>query len=90
MRTVLAPAMLETLGRNRSRNIPRVRAFETGTVFSQNPEDPAGLPVERDSLCLGLYGDRLVVGQGTRGGWIPFGPERLITASAVAAASLRL
>lgn len=33
------------------------------------------------ALCLGLYGDKLVVGQGTRGGWIPFGPERLITAS---------
>lgn len=33
------------------------------------------------ALCVGFYGDRLHVGQGTRGGWVPFGPERLITAS---------
>ena len=32
-------------------------------------------------ICIGFYGDRLRVGQGTRGGWVPFGPERLITAS---------
>lgn len=32
-------------------------------------------------ICLGLYGDRLRVGQGTRGGWVSFGPERLVTAS---------
>jgi hypothetical protein len=33
------------------------------------------------ALCIGFYGDRLRVGQGTRGGWEPFGPERLVTAS---------
>jgi hypothetical protein len=33
------------------------------------------------AVCIGFYGDRLRVGQGTRGGWVPFGPERLITAS---------
>jgi hypothetical protein len=32
-------------------------------------------------VCLGLCGRSLQVGQGTRGGWIPFGPERQITAS---------
>lgn len=31
--------------------------------------------------ALGLYGSRLKVGYGSRGGWDPFGPERLITRS---------
>jgi len=35
----------------------------------------------RGALCVGFYGDKLHIGQGTHGGWIPFGPERLITAS---------
>lgn len=33
------------------------------------------------ALCVGFYGEGLHVGQGTCGGWVPFGPERLITAS---------
>lgn len=32
-------------------------------------------------VCLGFYGKALEIGQGTRGGWLPFGPERLITDS---------
>lgn len=31
--------------------------------------------------CLGFYGEDLEIGQGTRGGWVPFGPERIVTAS---------
>jgi hypothetical protein len=31
--------------------------------------------------AVGLYGQRLVVGYGSRGGWDTFGPERLITRS---------
>ncbi len=31
--------------------------------------------------AVGFYGDDLKVGYGSCGGWIPFGPERLITAS---------
>ncbi|MGE4291966.1 MAG: FIST signal transduction protein [Desulfovibrio sp.] len=40
-----------------------------------------------DGLCdscvtgVGLYGDSLCIGCGSRGGWKPFGPERLITRS---------
>lgn len=38
--------------------------------------------VMSDSVaCLGFYGEALEVGQGSRGGWLPFGPERLVTAS---------
>lgn len=32
-------------------------------------------------VALGLYGDRLKVGYGSFGGWIPFGSERVITKS---------
>lgn len=32
-------------------------------------------------VCLGFYGEGLKIGQGTRGGWLPFGPERVITES---------
>jgi hypothetical protein len=32
--------------------------------------------------AVGLYGERLRIGHGSRGGWICFGPERLITRSA--------
>lgn len=31
--------------------------------------------------CLGFYGEDLEIGQGCRGGWVPFGPERLVTES---------
>lgn len=31
--------------------------------------------------CLGFYGPDLEIGQGCRGGWVPFGPERLVTRS---------
>ena len=32
--------------------------------------------------AIGFYGDRLKVGYGSVGGWLPFGPERVITKSA--------
>lgn len=31
--------------------------------------------------AVGLYGDSLVIGHGSGGGWVPFGPERLVTRS---------
>lgn len=31
--------------------------------------------------AVGLYGDSLTIGYGSQGGWLPFGPERLITAA---------
>lgn len=33
-------------------------------------------------VAIGLYGEKLRIGCGSRGGWEPFGPERLITRSA--------
>ena len=56
MRTILTPAMLETLGRNFSRSIDTVKAFEIGKTFSKNLMDPDGLPDEQDALAIGCYG----------------------------------
>lgn len=40
-----------------------------------------GTPKQGTIAALGFYGDRLKVGYGSMGGWSPFGPERVITAS---------
>lgn len=40
-----------------------------------------GLPERGSVAILGLYGERLKVGYGSKGGWDPFGPERLVTES---------
>jgi phenylalanyl-tRNA synthetase beta chain len=56
MRTILTPAMMEVLGRNFSRNIDAVRAFEIGNTFTANLVDPEALPDEQDNLCIGMYG----------------------------------
>jgi phenylalanyl-tRNA synthetase beta chain len=54
MRTTLLPAMLETLGRNYSRNNARAMAFEIGNTFFDSGEGL--LPEERIALSLGAYG----------------------------------
>ena len=36
---------------------------------------------EKIAAAIGFYGERLMVGCGSLGGWDPFGPERLITRS---------
>jgi phenylalanyl-tRNA synthetase beta chain len=56
MRTILTPGMMEVLGRNYSRNIEAVKAFEIGNTFTANLLDPEGLPDEQDNLVLGMYG----------------------------------
>ncbi len=57
MRTILTPAMMEVLGRNFTRNIEAVRAFEIGNTFTANMVDPEELPDEQDNLCIGMYGN---------------------------------
>lgn len=56
MRTILTPAMLETLGRNYSRGVETAKAYEIGTTFSANVFDPEELPDEQDAMSIGLYG----------------------------------
>lgn len=49
--------------------------FEETAVCLDGPE-----PTQQ-VVAVGLYGERLHVGYGSRGGWDPFGPERRITRS---------
>lgn len=49
--------------------------FERTTVWTHDP------PANDTVVALGLYGDALRVGFGTKGGWRPFGPERRVTRS---------
>lgn len=57
MRTTLIPNLLEVLGRNFSRNISRVQAFEIGNTFFNHLTSPENLPEERDSMVVGCYGE---------------------------------
>lgn len=49
--------------------------FERTCVCLDGPE-----PTQQ-VVAIGLYGERLHIGYGSRGGWDPFGPERRITRS---------
>ena len=58
MRTILTPQMLEVMGRNYSRNLEAMKAFEIGNTFMANMMDPKALPYESDNMSIGLYGPR--------------------------------
>ena len=49
--------MLEVLGRNFSRNVENVRAYEIGITFLKNYVDENALPIESRNLCIGAYGE---------------------------------
>ncbi|MBI3764685.1 MAG: FIST C-terminal domain-containing protein [Chloroflexi bacterium] len=49
--------------------------FGQTLVFLDSTPEPEKIAV------LGFYGDRLKIGYGSKGGWDPFGPERLVTRS---------
>lgn len=53
LRDSLIPQMLETLGRNRSRQAREAALFEMGRVFFK---DSAGRYAEEDRVCVGLFG----------------------------------
>lgn len=57
MRTILTPQLLEVMGRNYSRNLPEMAAFEIGHTFMKNILNPKELPLESDNLSIGMYGD---------------------------------
>lgn len=50
-------------------------AFKSTLTIGPRGVDPHGL------VGLGLYGDDLVLGHGSFGGWVPFGPVRKVTRS---------
>jgi len=56
MRTSTLPSMMESLGRNYSRNNDYAKIFEIGKVYIKN-EDETKLPTEKNILTIGIYGD---------------------------------
>ena len=50
-----------------------------GARFTRTAVCVDGPTPSQQIVAIGLYGARLQVGCGSRGGWEPFGPERLIT-----------
>lgn len=57
LRTILMPGMLEVLGRNFSRQVDKVRAYEIGNTFMKNLIEPDGLPDESYNLTIGCFGE---------------------------------
>lgn len=56
MRTTTLHSMMESLGRNYSRNNDYVRLFEIGKVYIPK-DDQNELPTEKNILTIGIYGD---------------------------------
>lgn len=57
MRPTLAPDMLKTLSFNMSHLTPEARLYEMAAVFDPSNRTPEGLPTERQTLSIGLYGE---------------------------------
>ena len=55
MRTSTIPSMMESLGRNYSRNNDYAKLFEIGKVYIKAEGEK--LPVEKNVLTIGIYGD---------------------------------
>ena len=56
MRTAILPNLLEVLGRNSSRNNPRMVCFEIGNTF-RTKRNEEGIPSESYAIAIGGYGD---------------------------------
>ncbi len=56
MRTSILPSMMESLARNYTRSNNYARLFEMGKIYLPN-EDENELPMERNILTIGIYGD---------------------------------
>lgn len=52
-----------------------------GTAFQRTWVLAQGVPAPGRIVAVGLYGESLGVGHGSRGGWDVFGPERVVTRS---------
>lgn len=50
-----------------------------GTRFQETRTILGGQVYPSRVVAIGFYGDRLVVGSGSKGGWKPFGPARRVT-----------
>lgn len=52
-----------------------------GTAFEKTQTLGAGGIKENQAVAVGFYGDAIMIGHGSYGGWDPFGPLRKITGS---------
>ena len=52
-----------------------------GTQFAVTGVGVDGPPRENLAVAIAFCGDSIVVGTGTAGGWVPFGPERTVTSA---------
>jgi len=52
-----------------------------GSRFQRTWVLSRGIPSSNRIAAVGLYGDRIRIGHGSRGGWDIFGPERVVTRS---------
>lgn len=57
MRTTLIPNMMELLSRNYNYGVERAFAFEIGNMFIPKEIPVKNLPIERKTLCIGMYGE---------------------------------
>ncbi len=76
-------ALLQGLSHTLGANIPVMGglAGDGGAFVQTYTLSPGGIS-DHQVVALGLYGEGLVLGHGSLGGWEPFGPERRVTRSA--------
>lgn len=58
MRTTLAPQMIHAMARNQKKAILEGRIFELGNVFIPKDLPLTEYPDERETLCVGLFGEK--------------------------------
>ena len=56
LRTVLMPGLLKTVGSNQRAGNDAGKVYEIGNIYSPDEKTPEGLPVEKDTLALGVWG----------------------------------
>ena len=57
MRTTLAPQMIHAIARNQKKGTLEGRIFELGNVFIPKSLPLAEYPDERETLCVGIFGE---------------------------------
>ena len=56
LRTTMMPGLLKTVGTNRRAGNETGRIYELGNIYSPDRKTDEGLPVEKDTLALGVWG----------------------------------
>lgn len=59
MRTTIITNMMDLIARNYNYGVDRVCAFEIGNIFIPRELPLENLPIERKTLCIGMYGKEI-------------------------------